>query len=96
MVREISGPGYDSLGRVNRNDRSRTRRGQDKAGKTADKTSGASELPTELHSLIERVKQDDTVRLERVHAVLEKLDKGELVTSETVRRAAERILRGGV
>ena len=97
MVREISGPGFDSLGRARKTDRSNSRRAQGNTGEqTEEKTAASSELPTELQSLIERVKQDDTVRLERVHAVLEKLQEGKLVTSDTVREAAERILQGGV
>ncbi len=49
----------------------------------------------ELQSLITRVRSADTFRKERVHQVLEKMQRGELITSETVREAAERILRGG-
>jgi hypothetical protein len=97
MVREISGPGFDSLGRARRTDRSRSGRANGKdAGRAEETTRDAGELPTELQSLIERVKQNDTVRLERVHAVMEKLEKGELVTSEAVRDAARRIMEGGV
>ena len=79
MVREISGPGFDSLGRARKTDRSNSRRAQGNTGEqTEEKTAASSELPTELH------------------AVLEKLQEGKLVTSDTVRQAAERILQGGV
>jgi hypothetical protein len=52
-------------------------------------------VSSELRGLIDRIKHAETFRKERVHQVLEKLQRGELVTSETVREAAERILREG-
>jgi hypothetical protein len=100
MVEEITGPAYDPLGRLGQADRAKARR----AGGSArtrrrgqpGRTDGAEELPSEIQSLIDRVRHGEVHRLERVHEVLEKLQRGDLVNSETVRRAAERILRGGV
>ena len=97
MVKEITGPGFEPLGRARR---PRTRKGQAAAdapagGRAAD-ADDVEALPGEIRGLIDRVRGGETYRLERVHEVLEKLQRGELVTSETVRRAAERILRGGI
>lgn len=97
MVEEITGPGYEPLGRARR---ARTRKTD-----TTDHAQGdgqpkeideSDELPGELQTLIDRIRKGEAYRLERVHEVLEKLQRGELVTSETVRRAAERILREGL
>ena len=49
----------------------------------------------ELRCLLDRIKGAETMRKGLVHAVMEKLERGELVTSETVREAAEKILREG-
>lgn len=96
MVEEISGTGSDRPDRLSRSDRAKT----GESGSAADAPQG-SKVPevvvsSELRVLIDRVKQAETYRKERVHEVLEKLQRGELVTSETVREAAERILREGI
>jgi len=100
MVRQVNEPGFDPLDRLNRSGRLRARRSErrgdaERAQKGRDETD-TDGLPSELQSLIDRVRHGEAYRLERVHEVLEKIQRGELVNSETVRRAAERILSGGV
>ncbi len=97
MVDEIGGPGHDRFDRLSRADRARA----EELKKAAADSARNEEAPevvvsSELRELIERVKQAKTYRKDRVHQVLEKLERGELVTSETVREAAETILRGGI
>ncbi len=99
MVREITGAGYRRPGRLQRSDKGRVRKG-DKAqdGSSTERETGPDvldEVPGELQALIERVREGEAVRLERVHDVLDKMKRGELITSEAVREAAERILDGG-
>ncbi len=50
----------------------------------------------ELVELLERVRTADVVRKDRVHRVIERLKKDELVTSESVREAAERMIEKGI
>ena len=96
MVDEIGVPGYDRSDRLTRADRRKI--GEPR--KAADLARGDGEpeveVASELRELIARVRRAETVRKHRVHQVLEKLQRGELVTSETVREAAERLLREGV
>ena len=92
MIDEISGAGRERTDPLAAGRRARVRR----AGGRADAAEG-TEAPevvvsSELSELIRRVKLADVVRKDRVHQVLEKLQRGELVTSETVREAAENIL----
>jgi len=99
MVEEITGSSRNRLGRLTRADKAKVRKAPDKAGAAGSEPSPAGdaveELPGELQALIDRVKQGDAVRLERVHEVLEKLQRGELISSDAVRAAAERILSEG-
>jgi len=96
MVEEIGGPGQDRLDRLSPRDRARI----EDVGKAAEAPRAARApevmVSSELRALIDRVKQAQTFRKERVHQVFEKLQRGELVTSETVREAAEKILREGI
>lgn len=96
MLDEISGLGSGWLDRLLRSSRSksgRTRRREDAESAGADEAE--LDVSPELRALLERVKAAETTRKGLVHAVLEKLERGELVTSETVREAAEKILREG-
>jgi len=95
MINEIVGPGR---GRPERSSRSGSARPS--GLESAAKASGSEDSPevtvsSELQGLIERVKEAETFRKERVHQVLEKMRRGELIVSETVREAAEKILREG-
>jgi hypothetical protein len=95
MIEEILGPGHGRADRLSGSGKARTPESERAPGRP-----GSARLPdvivsSELRELIERVKSAETFRKERVHQVLEKLQRGELVTSETVIEAAERILGGG-
>jgi len=93
MVKEVSGAGPEHLSfqKTPRTDKSK--RPPAPAG---GKNPVESAVGGELRGLIERVKAAETYRKERVHQVLEKLQRGELITSEAVREAARRILEEGV
>ena len=96
MVEEIGGTGYHPPDRLSPSGKPRTSGPEG----VADARKGAESpeevvVSSELRELIDRVRQADIHRKERVHQVLEKLQRGELVTSEAVREAAERILRQG-
>jgi hypothetical protein len=52
-------------------------------------------VSSELRELIDRVKQAENYRKERVHQVWEKLRRGELLAAEALREAAEKILDEG-
>jgi hypothetical protein len=96
MVEEISGPGQERLDRLSPGDRAKTRQAK-KTGDAPPSTQAPEVVVfSELRELIARVKQAETFRKDRVHEVLEKLQRGELVTSEAVREAAEKILREGI
>jgi len=96
MVDEISGLGAGWLDRLLRSGKANTRR-TGEAGKGSVGESDEAELAVspELRALLDRIRSAETLRKGLVHAVLEKLERGELVTSETVREAAEKILREG-
>ena len=96
MIEEILGPDHGRAGRASRSGKAKTDEPQS-AAKTAggDKASEVV-VSSELTELIDRVKGAENFRKERVHQVLEKLQRGELVTSETGREAAEKILREGL
>jgi hypothetical protein len=96
MVEEIGSTAPNSPDRLSRAERARTRAPEGADGAARTDKAPEDVVSIELRDLIERVKQADTHRKERVHEVLEKLQRGELLTSETVREAAERILREGV
>lgn len=98
MVREIGGPGIDPT-------RSDTLRDALKpVPQLREKTTPASESETtegvtlsgDLNELINRVKQADNIRKDRVHEVMQKLQNGRLVTPESIREAARQLLEGGV
>ncbi len=95
MIDEIVGPAHGEPGRVNRSAKAKARSADSSAAATDSSHAPEVEVSGDLRQLIERVKQAETFRKDRVHEVLEKLQRGELVTSETVREAAERILHEG-
>ena len=95
MVQEIRGPGHDQSPGVTRSNGPKGRKPAKPTDSVAGSGSPAVEVSGELNDLISRVKQAEVFRKDRVHQVLEKLQRGELVTSETVRDAAERLLQGG-
>ena len=96
MIDEIAGAGPGRLDRSSPGAAARTRKAErGKGGAGSDEPLDVA-VPGGLRALMERVKQADVHRKERVHAVLEKLQRGELVTSETVRLTAEGILRTGI
>ena len=96
MVDEISGLGAGWLDRVLRSGKARSERtdGPVDGGRGQGDETELNVSP-ELRALLDRIKGAETMRKGAVHAVLEKLERGELVTSETVREAAEQILREG-
>ncbi len=96
MLDEISGLGAGWLDRLLRSSKARPGRTREGAATDTDQ-GGEAELTVsaELNALLDRIKGAETMRKGLVHAVMEKLDRGELVTSETVREAAEKILREG-
>ena len=96
MVEEIGGPAHGDLDRLARSGRAKTHPTDGSAAAPVGANEPESVLPTELRELIERVKSAETFRKDRVHQVLEKLERDELVTSETVREAAEKLLREGL
>ena len=96
MLDEISGLNAGWLDRLLRGGKARAGR----AAEAGDAEPGQGDEPelavsAELRALLDRIKGAETMRKGLVHAVLEKLERGELVTSETVREAAEKILREG-
>jgi hypothetical protein len=96
MLDEISGLGAGWLDRLLRSKKAKSTRAD---GEGRPKSAGGDEaeldVSSELRALLGRVKGAETMRKGLVHAVVEKLNRGELVTSETVREAAEKILREG-
>ena len=96
MVEEIGVPGFERPGPLPRSSRTAAGRSKDAAGAPQSEEDSEVVVSSELKELINRVKQAEGFRKERVHEVLEKLQRGELVTSETVREAAESILREGI
>jgi len=57
-------------------------------------TSGVT-VSISLQSVMQRVREAEAYRKERVHQVLEKIQDGTLLSSEALREAADRILREG-
>ena len=93
MVREIEGAGPDRI-HLRKTPRAEPTAFSPLEGRTAEESEAL--VGAELRGLIERVKSAEVYRKERVHQVLERLQRGELVTSETVREAANRILMEGI
>ena len=96
MLEEVTGSGRGGLRPLSPGEKARARAAERTADRPADGGGVQGEVADELRALVERVKQADTFRKERVHAVLEKLQKGELVTPDAVRQAAQRILLEGL
>ena len=96
MVREIGGPGIDPA----KSDALRDALKSAEVGKTTQssqaETTDGVEVSGELSELISRVKQADSVRKDRVHEVMQKLQNGTLVTPESIREAAKQMLDGGI
>jgi len=96
MLDEISGLGAGWLDRLLRSSKARPGRTEQGAGTDSDQVDEAElSISAELNALLDRIRGAETMRKGLVHAVMEKLERGELVTSETVREAAEKILREG-
>ncbi len=96
MLDEISGLGSGWLDRLLRS--SKAKPGRTEEGERADlgeDDEAELAVSADLSALLARIKGAETLRKGLVHAVVEKLNRGELVTSETVRDAAEKILREG-
>ena len=96
MIEEVAGAGRERTDPLLPGRRARVRRAEGQADPAGSKQAPEVVVSSELRELISRVKQADVIRKDRVHQVLEKLQRGELVTSETVREAAEKILGTGV
>ena len=96
MIEEITGAGPERTDPLPPSRRARERRTEGSTGSAQGEQAPEVVVSSELRELISRVKQADVLRKDRVHQVLEKLERGELVTSETVREAAEKILREGL
>jgi uncharacterized protein YheU (UPF0270 family) len=95
MVEHINGPGQDRLDRLSPGERARILETRKATEALSSESGPGVVVSSELRGLIDRIKHAETFRKERVHQVMEKLQRGELVTSETVREAAEKILREG-
>lgn len=96
MVDEISGLGAGWLDRILRSGKARSEKTDGPAdGEHVQGDQAELAVSAELRVLLDRIKSAETMRKDVVHAVLEKYQRGELVTSETVRDAAEQILREG-
>ena len=96
MVDEISGMGAGWLDRILRSNKARSERTDGPAdGERLQGDDAELAVSAELRALLDRIKNAETMRKGVVHAVLERFERGELVTSETVREAAEQILREG-
>ncbi len=93
MVEGIEGPTPDSLRQAaesrNSDVEKTQQRGLTETAGTDEDT--ATEVDSELEALLERVKASDAVRKEKVHLVSEKLASGELLSTEAIRGASERI-----
>ncbi len=96
MVEEIAGAGEGELDRLSRTGKTQDQSAARKPAPARDQQEPAVQLSGDLRELIDRIRHARTFRKEKVHRVLEKLQEGELVTSETVREAAEKILREGI
>ncbi len=95
MVDEIGRLSNGWFGRIGRNEKAKAQRADGRAEPGADDDPDVA-VAGELQALLDRIRNSETTRMSRVHEVLEKLQRGELVTSEAVREAAERILREGL
>jgi len=95
MIEEIVGPSHGRPDRLSQTKQVKAAKPESSAGSRQAEDTSEVAVTSELQGLIDRVKSAPTVRKERIHEVLEKLQRGELLTSETVREAAERILREG-
>ena len=96
MVEEISGLGAGWLDRLLRSGKARSGRADGPAdGDHVLGDEAELAVSADLRALLDRIKSAETMRKGVVHAVLEKFERGDLVTSETVRDAAEQILREG-
>lgn len=96
MLDEISGLGAGWLDRLLRS--SKAKAGRTEKGESADLAEDDKAelaISPDLSALLDRIKGAETMRKGLVHAVIKKLNRGALVTSETVRDAAEKILREG-
>ena len=95
MADEISPVGRDRLSRLSGSRKAKVPTSEGSAA--APRNDGASEpvVSSELRELIDRVKQAENYRKERVHQVWEKLQRGELLAAEALQEAAEKMLDEG-
>jgi len=96
MIEEIGATGQDRLNGVSSGKKPRAERSE-RAG-SKDRSAGEApevSVSSRLADYVECIKRADNVRKERVHQVLEKMQRGELITPETVQRAAQKILQEG-
>ncbi len=96
MVNDIDGAGQRRMDRLARSRDSGSPEAVKKRQGPSDGEDSEVVVSSELRELVERIKGAETFRKARVHDVLEKLKRGELVISETVREAAERLLQEGI
>ena len=95
MADKTSPIGRDGLSRLSGSGKAKVHASESSAA--APRSDEASEpvVSPELRELIDRVKQAEDYRKERVHQVWEKLQRGELLGAEAIREAAEKILDEG-
>ena len=95
MADEISPVGQDRLSRLSESGKAKVNASESSAA--APRSDEASEpvVSPELRELIDRIKQAENYRKERVHQVWEKLQRGELLVPEALRETAEKILSEG-
>jgi len=96
MVREIGGPGIDPARPDALRDALKPSEAQGTTQRGQVDTTDAVVVSGELGDLINRVKQADNIRKDRVHEVAQKLQNGTLVTPESTEESAKRIVEGGV
>jgi hypothetical protein len=96
MIEEVGGLGPEWLERLLKGTGTRPQDTEKRSRASSDDMEPDVPVTVELRQMMERVKGAEGYRKERVHQILERLQRGELVTSETVREAAETILREGI
>lgn len=96
MIEDIGAGGHDLVDAPWAGGRTSAQKAGGIGGRRLWAEGSETELPSGLRDLARQVAQVPTFRQDRVRQVMEKLDRGELTSSASIRGSAEIILMGGI
>ena len=95
MVEKIGPTGKNPLGGVPPGKNSKGKKAAEGAEETKPPEKLKPKVSSKLQKFIDSVREAEPIRKNRVHEVLKKLERGELLAPESIREAAEKLLREG-